>query len=257
MPDPQLVLGALRTSQQRLAGLIDRVGAGEFERPSYDQGWSVADVLSHLGSQAEIFTCFVDAGLQGTAPPSNDSFGPIWDRWNAKSPGDKVADSLSADAAFLDLWDTVSADQLNTFELDLFGMEVDAARLLGMRLGEHALHSWDVAVAFDDEALLAPDATELVLDALGALVPRVGRPESDPATVSVVASSPDRRFILDTAGVSLEPGDAPAGSPRIELSAEALVRLVYGRLDDRHPGVPEPTATGIDLDRLRAVFPGL
>ena len=65
MPDPQLVLGALRTSQQRLAGLIDRVGAGEFERPSYDQGWSVADVLSHLGSQAEIFTCFVDAGLQG------------------------------------------------------------------------------------------------------------------------------------------------------------------------------------------------
>ena len=40
----------------------------------------------------------------------------------------------------------------------------------------------------------------------------------------------------------------------IRLPAEALLRLFYGRLD---PGTRRQyTAEGIELDRLRAVFPG-
>ena len=41
----------------------------------------------------------------------------------------------------------------------------------------------------------------------------------------------------------------------IRLPAEALLRLLYGRVDPGH--TPEHTAGGIGLDRLRAVFPGL
>ena len=225
MPDPQLVLHALRTSQQRLAGLITGLDPAELERPSYDEGWSVADVLSHLGSQAEIFTQFVDAGLAGTEPPSNDSFGPIWDAWNAKSPEAKAVDSLAADAVFVERWEAFSGEQLAGFSSSIFGMEVDAAGLLGMRLGEHALHSWDVAVAIDPDATLLPEATELIVDSLESLVARVGRAEADPVTVAV--------------------------------SASALIRLVYGRLDDRHLGAPPATANGIGLDRVRALFPGI
>ena len=40
----------------------------------------------------------------------------------------------------------------------------------------------------------------------------------------------------------------------IELPAEALLRLFYGRLDPAH--TPAYTADGIELDRLREVFPG-
>ncbi len=40
----------------------------------------------------------------------------------------------------------------------------------------------------------------------------------------------------------------------IELPAEALARLLYGRLDLAH--TPAGAAEGTDLDRLRAVFPG-
>ena len=256
MPDPTTVLRALRGSQLRLAALVGELADDDLERPSYDDGWSVADVLSHLGSQAAIFMTFIDAGLEGTLPPSNESFGPIWDTWNAKSPVAKSADSLAADAAFLERLEALGEDTLARFELTLFGMEVDAARLLGMRLGEHALHTWDVAVAFDDAALLAPDATELLIDALGAVVARAAQPHEGGPLVGVVTSSPEHHLVLDTTVPSLQPGAAAEGSAELELSAEALVRLVYGRLDDRHLGSPAPRTTGVELDRLRAIFPG-
>ena len=256
MPDPSTVLRALRASQLRLAAVVGELAATDLEHPSYDVGWSVADVLSHLGSQAEIFMTFIDAGLDGTPPPSNESFGPIWDTWNAKAPGAKAADALVADASFLERLETLDEDTLARFELSLFGMEVDAARLLGMRLGEHALHTWDIAVAFDDTALLAPDATELLIEALGGIVTRAAQPHEGGLVVSVVTSSPKHELILDTAAPSLVPGTAPDGSGELELSSEALVRLVYGRLDDDHLGSPAPTTSGFALDQLRTVFPG-
>ncbi len=257
MPDPIHVLRTLRASQKKLAILVNRFGGAELERPSYDEGWTIADVLGHLGSQAEIFSLFIDAGIEGTEPPSTESFGPIWDAWNAKSAEAKAADSLAADSYLLERFEAMSADQLAQFELNLFGMVVDAERLLSMRLGEHALHSWDVAVVFDRDAVLDADATELLVDGLGALVSRTGQPESEPQSVSVVASSPARRFVLDTSAVSLEFGEAAAGSPQLELSSEALIRLVYGRLDDRHLGVLAPKSSGTELARLRTIFPGV
>jgi|SRR5579871_779962 len=257
MADPMKLLQVLSTSQQRLATLVTGLEPADLERATSDDGWTVAEVLGHLGSQAEIFTLFVDAGLSGGEPPSNEAFTPIWDAWNAKSPDAKAADSLAADATFLEHVGSLDADDLDRLELSLFGMRVDAARLLGMRLAEHALHSWDVEVVFDGDAVLAPDATELLVDGLDTLVSRVGKPEDQPRSISIVTSAPDRAFTLDTGAVSLEPGDGADGTPRLELSAEALVRLVYGRLDDRHLGTPPPKATGVGLDGLRAVFPGV
>jgi hypothetical protein len=41
----------------------------------------------------------------------------------------------------------------------------------------------------------------------------------------------------------------------VRMPGEALVRLVYGRLDSEH--TPEAVeAEGVDLDVLRSVFPG-
>jgi uncharacterized protein (TIGR03083 family) len=257
MSDATKALAALRSSEQRLEALVTSLEDADLDRATSEHGWTVAEVLGHLGSQSEIFTLFLDAGLNGTEPPSNETFGPIWDAWNAKAPERKASDALAADATFLKHVETLDDQHLAQFKLSLFGMEVDAARLLGMRLGEHALHSWDVEVVFDEDAVLAPDATELLVDGLGTLASRVGRPEDEPRSIGIVTSSPARRLILDTGAVSLEPGDAPSGSLQLELSSEALIRLVYGRLDDRHLGVPAPKATSTELDGLRAIFPGV
>ena len=42
--------------------------------------------------------------------------------------------------------------------------------------------------------------------------------------------------------------------PRLELPAEALVRLVYGRIDPGH--TPPMVAQGIEFDQPRRIFPG-
>lgn len=44
-------------------------------------------------------------------------------------------------------FESLDPAQLDQVRVAAFGMDVDAARLAGMRLGEHAVHTWDVAVA--------------------------------------------------------------------------------------------------------------
>ena len=128
-------------------------------------------------------------------------------------------------------------------------MDLDLAGLLGMRLSEHALHTWDVAVALDERAVVAADAVDILIDSLGPLAGRAGRPDGRGTVVEVVTTEPERRLVLDIGGdqVTLTAGapGATATMARLHLPAEALVRLVYGRLDAAH--TPPVTADGIDL----------
>src|SRR5258707_1070265 len=89
---------ALRHSHERLRAVAGPLGPDELQRQSYASDWSIAQVLSHLGSQAEIFGLFLDAGLSGQDPPGPEAFPPIWEAWNAKSPQDQAADALPAEA---------------------------------------------------------------------------------------------------------------------------------------------------------------
>jgi hypothetical protein len=90
-----------------------------------------------------------------------------------------------------------------------------------------------------------------------------------PMTVHIETTSPERFFLLDVdETVSLEGvadhsdreshsgrDDAGGRAAKIVLPAEALLRLVAGRMDDEHlPAVL--SVTGVSLDELRAVFPG-
>ena len=119
------------------------------------------------------------------------------------------------------------------------------------------MHAWDIAVALDPTAVIAPDAVDLLIEGLPELAARVGKPAPEPVTVRT--SEPDRRFTLQTDGVSLEPQAGTADGADdvwIELPAEALVRLVYGRLDGVHRGAEPVTAPTVSLDQLRSLFPG-
>lgn len=56
-------ISALRHSHDRLRAAVEPLGLDQLEQRSYASEWSIAQVLSHLGSQAEIFGLFLDAGL--------------------------------------------------------------------------------------------------------------------------------------------------------------------------------------------------
>ena len=152
MPDDAVahaheMIGALRAAQDRLVALVTPLGPGELMRPSYDDSWTIADVLGHVGSQAEIFGSFLEAGLAGQEPPGPEAFPPVWEAWNARSPEQKAAGSLAANETFVARLEGLSDTTLAGIDLNLFGMEVDAPTLARMRLSELAAHTWDIAVA--------------------------------------------------------------------------------------------------------------
>ena len=108
-PDPWI--GALRHSHDRLQALFEPLGLSQLEQRSYASEWSIAQVLSHLGSGAEIFGAFLEAGLTGQDPPGSDSFVPIWNAWNAKDPQAQSADGLRADEATLERFESLDPEQ--------------------------------------------------------------------------------------------------------------------------------------------------
>jgi uncharacterized protein (TIGR03083 family) len=256
-PDPWI--SALRHSHDRLRASVLPLGSDQLAQRSYPSEWTIAQVLSHLGSQAEIFGLILEAGLAGQEPPGREEFPPVWDKWNAKDPQAQATDALRADQATLERLESMDADERARLHLNLFGMDIDTTGFARLRLSEHAVHTWDVLVALDPAATLAPDAVALLIDMVDQVAGRSAKPDGQQRTVRVSTSDPERQFILATGDeVTLTPvdGDAPSepGPSELRLPAEALIRLVYGRLDEAH--TPPAETAGVELDDLRQIFRG-
>ncbi|MET0802759.1 MAG: hypothetical protein ABW009_02600 [Acidimicrobiales bacterium] len=75
-------------------------------------------------------------------------------------------------------------------------------------------------------------------------------------TLEVATTGPADRYSVQLTpdGVVLSPSEAH-GPADVVLPAEALVRLVYGRLDPDH--TPSFEGDEADLDELRRAFPGV
>jgi uncharacterized protein (TIGR03083 family) len=248
---------AVRSSHDRLTAIVEPLGPDQVTGPSMAEEWTIAQVLSHLGSQAEIFAAFLDAAIDGGEPPGPESFPPVWDAWNGRSASDQVKDSLAANAAFVDRVEALSEAQLETLTFAMFGMNADFVRFIQMRLSEHAVHTWDVAAALDPEATVSADAVALLIDSVAELARRAGKTEGGPVRVRMVTSDPARDVTLavDDA-VEITDWDGGKTDGVVRLPAEAMVRLVYGRLRPGHVAGIEVEGD-VTLDRLRAVFPGI
>jgi uncharacterized protein (TIGR03083 family) len=259
-PSAEVLLAALRNSRARLVETVTPLTPEQLRIQSYDAEWSIAQVLSHMGTGSIFFKLILEAGFAGEPVPGTDVMQPIWDTWNAKSPEEQAHDGLEADAALLGAFealDALDAHQRADWEMDLFGTHRDFAGLVRMRVSEHAFHTWDIVVALDPKALLAPDAVDLMIDTFASLVPQIGKPLDEQLVIGVETEEPDRNFVLTAGaeGATLEPLDARSDADRLLLlPAEAFIRLVFGRLDADHtpPGADDPA-----LEKLRRVFTGI
>jgi uncharacterized protein (TIGR03083 family) len=260
MADARAWISALRDSHDRLLAIVGGLAPEQLSGPSECSEWTIAQVLSHLGSGAEIFSLIIEAGLKDGKAPGPDLFPAIWDAWNAKSPTEQAADFKGADTALIEQLEALDEQQLADFKVAMFGMELDAAGVVGMRLSEHSLHTWDVAVALDPLAKVSETAVNLLIDELGPRVARAGKAVGGPLRVDIETFEPERSFVLSVGeNVTLLPapvegaeGKEPA---RLAIPGEALIRLVSGRMDPDHTPA-EVKAEGVSLDSLRAVFPG-
>jgi len=254
MSDLDAWISAVRGSQNRFAALLAPLDAEQVQHPSYADDWSIAQVASHLGSQSEIFDLALDAGLNGSAAPGMEQFQPLWDAWNGRSPEAQAADSVKVNEALVSRIEGLSGADRARFRVSLFGRDIDLADLLAMRLGEHALHTWDIAVALDSSAVVSPDAVRLLIDVLPGTAARVGRAAAEPRVLAVETADPQRRFTLTT-GPDVELASASGTGPvDLVLPAEELLRLVYGRLDPERASAALPGHEVVP--ELLQVFPG-
>jgi uncharacterized protein (TIGR03083 family) len=257
--DPHVWITTLRNSHERLASVVKPLSPEQLRGPSYCTDWSVAQVLSHLGSGAEIALMRLPGALGQGEPVDQAAFQPVWDAWNAKSPDDQAADALVADEKQISALEQLSDDDLARISVPFLGMNLDSVGLIGLRLGEHAIHTWDVAVVGDPAATVSPDAVSLLIDNVPQfLAPRLGRAPDVPFRIRIRTTGPDRDYLLvaaDPVGMTDWPGDGGGADSEAGMPSEALLRLAYGRLDPAHTPA-EVVADPAELDRLRRMFPG-
>jgi mycothiol maleylpyruvate isomerase-like protein len=268
-PDAAELIKELRASHERVAGLVARLGAEELRRPSYDDEWAVSQLLSHLGSGAEITLRRMEAAISGSPRLEQDDFHAIWDRWDSLEPLPVAAAMIEANEACVRRFETLDAATLRDLRLPFFrGGEIDVRGSVAMRLNEHALHAWDAAVAFDPAATIAPGSVEPLLwnlidqewivarsadaEAIAGLAAKLGdRP------LPLRTTDPEWWLALDLAGGQphLRRVDA-GGEPGVTIPAEAFVRMVYGRLDPSHTPARIEVAKPLTIEELRSAFKG-
>jgi uncharacterized protein (TIGR03083 family) len=258
--NPRVWIAALRGSHDRLEGVVRPLSPDQVRGMSYCTDWTIAQVLSHLGSGAEISLLRLDAALGDAAPPPQEVYQKIWDTWNAKSPDAMVADALVADGGHIDALERASDDDLAGISLAMFGMQLDAIGLIRLRLSEHALHTWDVEVSTDKAAAVAPEPVSLLIDSVPMFAGFAGGPSrAEPLNVRIITTAPHRDYLLsaaETVRMTDWPGGDGAGpSEIVRMPAEALVRLISGRLDPEHTP-SDVTAAPATLAALRDLFPG-
>jgi uncharacterized protein (TIGR03083 family) len=151
-------LSALRESVAHLNDVASAIDPVDYTAPAYPSEWTIADTFSHLGSGAVIGARGVADFVAGRDrdPGFNQS---VWDLWNAKAPADQVADALVSDAQYLEALESMTEEQRGAYQMSLGPVSLDFDGVVGLRLGEHALHTWDIEVPFRPAATLALDAS--------------------------------------------------------------------------------------------------
>jgi uncharacterized protein (TIGR03083 family) len=249
-----VVLEGLRTSTQHLQAIVAPLDDEGLRAPAYPSDWTIAQVLSHLGSGATILQRRLDDSLADRSTP-DDFPQTVWDAWNSKDPRAQADDALVADAALVARIDGLSPAECEGFRFAMGPMQFDLPGFIGLRLNEHALHTWDIDVALDPTATIPTGIAALVVDNLQLITQYTAKYDGPAMTVAVHTTDPTREYTLSlsTDSVTLERQPASADAS-VELPAESLIRLVYGRLDQGHSSAA--LAADPIIERLRQTFPG-
>lgn len=261
MSNADAVIAALRSGFDDLAGRVAGLTDQQLAGPTGADEWDVSQVLSHLGSGAEIAQNTLQVSLEGKPNPGLEFNKPIWARYDAASPRERLGWFHAANEALTQSFESLSEETRQSLKIDMgfLPFPIDVASAASYRLNELALHSWDVRVGFDPAATVAPEATPHLLALAANLAGFLGKADALDGTTAVIAvttTDPGQSWTLALGEkVSVSPGTPDHADGALTLPAEAWLRLLTGRLKPQY--TPEGiSATGAaSLDLLRRVFP--
>jgi uncharacterized protein (TIGR03083 family) len=251
----------LRILHDELATIVPGLTDAQLTGPSGASEWTVAQVLSHLGSGAEIGLETYRVAIDGAAEPADDFNQGVWARWDSSTPQQQAASFLEHDTALVERIEALTPEQRESTQIKLgfLPAPLPIESIAGMRLNEVAQHSWDVRVGLDPAATIDHETAELLHEqfsgGIGFLLGFIAKKDVvDEPTIVALGDSP-YRIVTNDEGVTLT---ADGATPTATFSgpAESAVRLLNGRLKAEHTPL-EVTVTGnVTLDQLRQVFPG-
>ena len=260
-PTADATISALRSTHDELAEVVRGLTDAQLRDQSGAAEWPVAQVLSHLGSGAEIALATLRAATGEGEAPGDGSNQSVWDRWNSMAPREQAEGFLDADEALVGAFEALTPEQRSEVQVSLgfLPRPLPLATYAGMRLNEAAQHSWDARVGSDPGAVIEDSSAALVVDhlanGLGFLVGFTGKADALPEPALVTLG--DLGVALSvTDAVALAPADEDGATARLHGSADAVARLLAGRLT---PGFTpdDVSVTGnVGLADLRRVFPG-
>ncbi len=251
---------ALRQEHDALAGIVATLSEDQLSGPSGASEWSVAQVLSHLGSGGEITLALLRAELGEGDAPGEDFNRSVWDRWDVMAPAEQRTAFVESDARLVEALEALTPEQHASLTLPIGFLPAPAtvATFAGLRLNEVALHSWDARVATDSSARLFDASTSVLLQQLsGDLAVLVGfAGKADRVDQRVVLAVGDSGYgVLIDDGVSLAP-KIDGVTATFAGASEAALRLVFGRLGPAYTPADVAVTGNVTVDELREVFPG-
>jgi uncharacterized protein (TIGR03083 family) len=253
-------ISALRATHDETTAVVTDLSDAQLTGHSGASEWSVAQVLSHLGSGAEIALATLRAAVAATPGPGQDFNETVWERWNVLRPRDQAVGFLAADEDLVAALEAVNAEQRQTLRIALgfLPSPLPLAAFAGMRLNEAALHGWDVRVAVDPTARISADTAALLAEHFATdltfLLRFTGKADAltQPAVVDIHGSD---FTIVITDTVSVTTAATPA-TATFTGPLDAVIRLLAGRLTSRHTPEDIDVTGNVTLDDLRRVFPG-
>lgn len=236
-------IGALHESSERLGRAVADLPADRLAEPSYAEGWTIGQVLSHLGSGAEISTALVERGLKGTSGARSarsscrcGSGGTRCPRRTARRVAGRRRTPSGAPGRG-------RPGQRTSVRVPYFAGLLDLASYAGYRLSEQAVHAWDVMVALDERAVLTAPDVALLWERIDLVATRFRDADAltrlAPQRVRVELTDPGQTLLLDI-DTELHLYPTPPTDPTALLTgpAESALRLVYGRNRPQDPWPP-------------------
>lgn len=250
---------ALRREHDVLADVASSLTDDQLSGPSGASEWSVAQVLSHLGSGGEITLASLDAALGEGDTPDDEFNRSVWARWDAMTPADQRAGFLEQNTRLVGKLEALSPEQHEVaVPIGFLPAPATIATFAGLRLNEVANHSWDVRVAVDSGSGLLDTSTSALFEHLsgdlGVLVGFAGKAELIEERVELAVGDGGYRVVIDD-NVSLEP-QVDGATATFAGAPEAALRLIFGRLGPAYTPADVTVTGNVTLDDLRAVFPG-
>jgi uncharacterized protein (TIGR03083 family) len=217
----------------------------------------VRKVVSHLGSGADLHLRTLRTSLESAPAVTAEERQGVWDHFDSLTPDRLLPAFQDRTRAYLDYVDNLARVGGQSRTVRSFLGETPVVNFVQTRLGELALHSWDIRVGLDPTARLVADTVRAhfpqVLDTLARRSKAEARAAQAGSRYGIEVFGPvEARFTLDVTADAVTATDGLSDSQAtVRLPAEAFVRLHAGRLPlERAESAGDVL---IDGDRARAL----